>query len=107
MRDRAWRRYKEDLKVIKRLLKHNTSHHYYRFKDSNNVSFQHTSISNYIGSDTHYMYKTHTTKIHDSRYKTKYSPNSKSSYYRDTHKKGKRETNKILFITILKEYGII
>lgn len=100
MRDRAWRKYKQDCKVIKRL-KYRLHYHYHT--DDNDIMFQYYSVRNLLGSSTHHMYKTYTSCRSDSRYKTKYSPNKASSYYRDSNKKGKRETDKILFINLMKE----
>ena len=104
MRDWAWRRYKQDLKVIKRLSRIVYRHHF--LSDENNMYYYNPTLRNFIGSDTHLMFKTYTTSKHDTKYKTKYSPNSQTSYYRDNCNKGKRETEKIIFLKILKEYGI-
>lgn len=106
MRDRGWRRYKQELVIKKRLNKHTfSSSYYFRFKDCNNVSYQHTTISNYIGGNLHHMYKTYTTDKNTTRHKYKYSPN-KTKYYRDNVKGGLRENEKRVFLNILKEYGI-
>jgi hypothetical protein len=105
MRDRAWRRYKEEVKLLQRL------HRICRtsgwgHQDENGLYYINPSIKHFIGSYEYKMFKTHTTKYHDTRFKTKYSPNHLRAYWRDENKNGKRETDKVLFLKILKEYGI-
>lgn len=105
MRDRAWRRYKQDVKLLQRL--HNIIFTYgWGHKDENGVYLVNPSIKSFIGSDLYCKFKTYTTDRHDSRYKTKYSPNKQNSYYRDNNKDGRRELDKVIFFKMLKEYGI-
>ena len=105
MRDRAWRRYKQDVKLLQRL--HNIICTYgWGHKDENGVYLVNPSIKSFIGSDLYCKFKTHTTDRQDSRYKTKYSPNKQNSYYRDNNKDGRRESDKVIFFKMLKEYGI-
>lgn len=100
MRNRAWRRYKQDCKVVKRL-KRMTRWGYFASSD-NGITYQHCSLSNLLGTDTHHMYKTYTTCKSDSRYKSKYSPNNTNSHYRENLRKGKRETDKMSLINLMK-----
>jgi hypothetical protein len=102
MRNRAWRRYKEDQKVIHRL---NTMkiRGWWGFRDVNNILRQEPMIKDFIGSSYNFMYKTYTTDRSISRSKSKYSPNKNYSYYREGDN---REKQKNFFIKILKEYGL-
>ena len=103
MRDRAWRKYKQDIKVIKRLSKL-TNGYWRRYKDVNGIMRDEPIVQDFIGSSYNFMYKTYTTSSDDSKYKSKYSSNSKNSWYRDGDN---RERQKVNFLNILKEYGII
>jgi hypothetical protein len=105
MRTRDWRRNKEDLIVLKRLKTLSCTYYRY-FSDVNGNKSQHRSISDYIGSTQNHMFKTHTTKKYDSNHKVKYSPNRGRAYWRDVNKKGTRESSRLEFFKILKEYGL-
>jgi hypothetical protein len=102
MRDRAWRRYIEDQKVVHRLTYMRRAN-WWRFKDANNILKQEPMMKDFIGSSYNFKYKTHTTDISETRYKSKYSPNKNCNYYRDGDN---REKQRIIFIKILKEYGL-
>lgn len=102
MRSRAWRRYKEDQKVIQRITSLRRSR-WWRFKDVNNIFRQEPMLQDFIGSSYNFMYKTYTSKRSDTKYKCKYSPNKNSNYYRDGDN---REKQRVVFLKILKEYGI-
>ncbi len=103
MRDRAWRRYQEEIKLIKRLGR--LTRVYWRgHKDKNGVYYINPTIKHFIGSPDYIMFKTHTTKDYVTRYKSKYSSNH--CYWRDTNRKGRREYDKVKFLKLLKEYGI-
>ena len=59
MRDRAWRRYKQDVKLLQRL--HNIICTYgWGHKDENGVYLVNPSIKSFIGSDLYCKFKTHT-----------------------------------------------
>lgn len=103
MRNRAWRRYKEDLKVIHRIHKMSRGGWWRRHRDVNNILIQEPTLKDFIGTSYNFMYKNYTTDKHSSRYKSKYSPNRKNSYYRDGDN---RERQKIFFLRILKEYEL-
>jgi hypothetical protein len=106
MRNRAWRIYQLEKKLIKRLSK-SKRHFWYGWVDANKVHFQNPSIKNHFGTDLFITYKTHTTKRWDSKMKVKYSPNSNKPYYRDTNGKlSTREVEKVKFLNILRENGL-
>ncbi len=102
MRNRAWRRYMEDQKVIQRITSLRRGG-WWRFKDVNNITRQEPMVQDFIGSSYNFMYKTYTTDKSSSKYKCKYSPNKNNNYYRDGDN---REKQRVIFLKILKEYGI-
>lgn len=102
MRDRAWRRYKEDIKVIKRLNELRRGG-WWRYKDVNGILQEDPMIQDFINTSYSYMYKTYTTDYSTTKYKCKYSPNKNNNYYRDGVN---REKERVIFLKILKEYGI-
>ena len=103
MRDRAYRRYIEEKKVIRRLS--NIRGYWYRFTDANGLYTVAPSLADFIGTENSFRYKTHTTTKWDSKYKEKYSPN-KTTGWRNEGQLRTREENKLLLSNILKEYGI-
>ena len=103
MRDRAYRRYIEEKKVIRRLS--NIRGYWYRFTDANGLYTVAPSLADFIGTENSFRYKTHTTTKWDSKYKEKYSPN-KTTGWRNKGQLRTREENKLLLSNILKEYGI-
>lgn len=103
MRGRAWRRYKQECKIRKRL---NYILNFSQTIDCNDVSYTgRLSIRYFIGTYNYHMYKTFTTNKWNSKFKSKYSPN-RNTLHRDVCKKGKRESDKIDFLKLLKLYGI-
>lgn len=94
----AWKRYKEDIKVIKRL----KLLRYHRIEDSNGMPIFKPYWFDYIGTSTHFMYKTHTTKRCDSRYKSKYRTVQNQGYY---SRRCTRLATKKKFKEILDEIG--
>jgi len=106
MRTRDWRRYIEECVVIRRL-KITQSHGWYYFTDINGRDISSPIWSDFVGTCVQHMFKTYTTKINDSKYKIKYSPNHTRSYWRDRGRKGNREKDKVIFKRMLEyEYGI-
>ena len=103
MRDRAYRRYIEERKVIRRIT--NIRGYWYRFNDANGLYITKPSLKDFIGTENSFRYKTHTTTKWDSKYKEKYSPN-KCRGWRSKGRQRTREENKLLLFNILKEYGI-
>ena len=103
MRDRAYRRYMEERKVIKRL--DNIRGYWYRFTDANGLYTVAPTLADFIGTENSFRYKTHTTTKWDSKYKEKYSPN-KTTGWRNKGQQRTREENRQILIDILREYGI-
>lgn len=103
MRSRAWRRYKEDQKVIHRITKMCRNGWWRRHRDVNNIFKQVPMMGDFIGSSYNFMFKTYTTDRSDSKHKCKYSPNKNTNYYRDGDN---REKQRVVFLKILKEYGL-
>lgn len=105
MRTRAWRRYKEECVVKRRLI--NITPQWWRFNDINGFKVGKPLWSDFVGTQTQQMFKSYTTKKNDTRFKIKYSPNYPRSYWRDRGKKGNREKNKQEFKKMLdREYGL-
>jgi hypothetical protein len=108
-RNRAWRRYIEESTVIKRLKIKCSTDSWWRFEDINGIKKYHRRVIDYLGNKDYYRSKTTSTTKWDSRYKTKYSPNSTNGYYRDPKKfresTGLREKDKRDFHKILRENG--
>lgn len=107
MRTRAFRRYKQEVKVINRINRiERTCYGYYRyFRDINNFKHSNPSLTDYIGTKFNFRYKTHVTDKYDSQYKEKYSPNRKySGWNRSSDDKNTREFYKKESSKQLKEY---
>lgn len=106
MRSRAWRRYMEEC-VVKRRLKLTQSQGWYHFSDINRRPIRSPIWTDFIGTCVQNMFKTYTTKVSDSKYKIKYSPNSPRCYWRDGGRKGNREKDRRKFKRMLEyEYFI-
>jgi len=100
MRDRSWRRYKEEVKVIHRL---KSMSRRWRIKDANGVWILSHVWVDAIGTSQHYMYKTYTTKFCDSRYKSKWGKSGHAKYFDGMN----RVRDKIIWKKRLyDEYGI-
>lgn len=82
IKDRAWRRYIEYTKVIKRLK--NIRRGYY-FHDINRIRIEIPIWSDYIGTDVAFSFKTMTTDRWQTRYKSKWGKvkNNKWGDYSD------------------------
>lgn len=108
MRGIAYRRFIQNIIVKRRLKKFFIN--YWRYTDLNGYNIQTPKWIDSIGSSSQHFYKSHTTDRHESRFKTKYSPNKSFGYNRDTKKSrqstGRREGDKRLLLKVLKEYGI-
>lgn len=107
MRTRDWRRYKEKVKVVRRLKRWNRSW-YYRYRDANGNNIENYIWLDQIGTNDHFMYKTYTTA--DSKWKEKYGKKGRKSRkcrWSSVNKIGNREDSKIKFKKMLdKDYGI-
>lgn len=110
MRDRSWRRYTQDKKVRKRLIKYIDTSYRYIFYIAGVKRITNPIWCDCIGLQESFFFRSHTTSKSDSRYKVKYSPNSNSSYYRNNKRNlnslGTRELDKKEFLKILKENGL-
>ena len=104
MRDRVYRRYIEEKKVLKRL--GNIRGKWFRFIDANGLYSSRPITEDFIGTKRNFFYKTNTTTKWDSRYKEKYSLNKTNGWRYNKGSLKTREENKLLFIKILREYGI-
>lgn len=108
IRNRAWRRHIEEIKLVRRL-KRLCQRGWYH-EDINEIKHEVPRIVDYIGDRNYFLYKNISTTSWDSKYKVKYSPNKSRDYYRDEKSKGVscslRERDKILFLNILKENGL-
>lgn len=104
MRTRSWRRYKEEVKVIKRIKYTDQTSRWYRYRDANKNLMQDYLWVDIIGTESHFDYKTTTTS--DS-YKMKYGKKGrkKRGYYGSDNKN--RIYDKKIFKKMLEsEYGI-
>lgn len=106
MRDRAWRRYKTEVKIINRLRIHKTTKWWYRgFIDANGHNHSNPEVSNFLGTDYYFESKSISTPNWRSEDKCKYSSNRQKGYWRSG--KGpfrERDTRELL--KILKENGL-
>ena len=71
MRTRAWRRYKLELIVKKRLKKFNSESSWWSFDTANGDSIRNPIWSDHIGTQNANFYKTGVTKRSDSKYSIK------------------------------------
>jgi hypothetical protein len=91
-RDRSWRRYKEDVIVIKRLKISVDRNNHWNLKDANGYFIDNPIWCDIIGSHDAHRYKTFVTTKWDSRYKDKWGKKNILRYYNsdyDTRKKDK------------------
>jgi hypothetical protein len=107
MRTRDWRRYVEEVHVIRRLNRLlNTGYFWRGITDINDIHSNKPMISHYLGNQQYFDSKTITTRRWNSEDKQKYSPNKCRSKYRYKDYGRTREEDKLLFLKILKENGI-
>ena len=104
MRDRAYRRHIEDIFVLRRL--RNIAIKRWRlYEDAHKMRHEMPALNDYIGTSYNFLFKNDTTRIYDTRYKYKYSPNRTGDTWFYNHRKS-RLSDKKEFTKILKEYGI-
>ena len=104
MRGRAYRRYIEDIHVLRRL--RNIAMKRWRLhEDAHRMGHDMPALNDYIGTSYNFLFKNNTTRIYDTRCKYKYSPNRKGDTWYVDHRRT-RLSDKKEFIKILKEYGI-
>ena len=105
MRDRAWRRFKHEIVVKKRLSRHMHSH-WWAFQNVNKSYSSEATLIDFLGTKEYFLAKTLTTEKHDTKIKVKFSPNTNYKSWRD-HINDTREYQKKVFRIILKENGLI
>jgi hypothetical protein len=99
-RGRDWRRYKEKCIVIKRLKRKNRN--LYWFKDANKVRIKNPHWYDWIGTETHFLYKNKGGNERKSyRYSAKWR-NSKCDWY--GKKSNCRNFHKKITNQLIKEY---
>jgi hypothetical protein len=104
MRGRSWRRYKEKIKVIRRLK--NSSSHLNYIKDGNKYIRHNYLWIELIGTYNHFLFKTTATNLSSSRYKQKWGKKGKNHRYHDSSP-FTRVADKKFFKKMLKDdYGI-
>lgn len=111
MRNRTWRKWRQEIVYKKRLKKSSRrSYTYYKFTANNGIKILNPNWSDLIGSDNFYLYKSISTHKNDSAYKIKYSPNKTNNHYRDLkinrESLGTRELDKLQLMQLKNEYGI-
>lgn len=106
MKGRAYRRYMEEVIVIKRMKNNIAINHWYMYKDVNKISHINLKIKDLIKTNHNFMCKTYTTDKHDTYNKVKYSPNRNKKTYSNNRNRNTRLLDKHEFRKILKEYGI-
>jgi hypothetical protein len=105
MRGRAWRRFKHEIVVKKRLSRHMHSN-WWAFQNVNKSYCHESTMIDFLGTKEYFIAKTLTTEKHDTKNKVKFSPNKNYNYWRD-HTNETREYQKKVFRIILKENGLI
>jgi hypothetical protein len=106
MRDRAWRRYKHEVKTIKRLKTHKGTRWWFRgFLDVNGINHIQPKVSDLIATEYHFDAKTLSTPLWVTKDKYKYSSNRQRGYWR-SGKGPYREKDVREFLKILKENGL-
>lgn len=107
MRTRSWRRYKEELIVIKRLKKLNyRGWYHYAFSDANGIRSRNPLTLDFIGTRDNFRYKTNTSDNWSTNNNEKYSPNKRKGYWRSGNHNGTREYDRKEFLNILREHGL-
>ena len=79
---------------------------YWRFIDANNILRRAIRFEHYIGTESEFRAKTHTTTRWDTRNKMKYSSNKCRSSWRYKGEARTREEQKAYFLKILRDNGI-
>lgn len=106
MRDRAWRRYKHEVKTINRLRKQKDRRQWWHgVSDVNGHNHINPTISCFIATYHHFDAKTLSTTNYTSNNKYKYSSNKQKPYGR-SGKGPFREKDARELLRILKENGL-
>ena len=106
MKSRAYRRYMEEVIVLRRMKYHIAIHHWYRYEDVNGINCSNIMVKDLIKTNHNFMYKTYTTDKGDTINNTKYSSNRNRKSYNNTRDRNTRLLDKHEFKKLLKEYGI-
>ena len=104
MRDRSWRRYQEDTKVIRRLKNWRCSR-WYKFKDVNDLRIYRATWIDLIGDSIAHDAKSISTSNWTSRDKTKWGKKSGRNRYFDQSDPWTRHKDKQRFKKELKRIG--
>jgi hypothetical protein len=104
MKGRAYRRYMEDVKVIKRL-KRKGGRSWYKWTDVNDINIPNPKWFDHIGTDYSFDYKTFTTDVWDTEYKIKWGLKGKKRKYGDSSDPWTRTKDKKRFYKDLDELG--
>ena len=96
MKSRAYRRYMEEVKVIKRLRQRGYGWFRYVY-DANDMRIKHGQWYDMISTQIAFDSKTITTDEYDSRGKTKWGRKGKSRKYSDSSDRWTRTKDKTLF----------
>lgn len=104
MRTRSWRRYKKEIKIIKRLKNSASIQHWYHMSDANKNTIRHYLWVDLIGTDYHYMFKT-MTSTQSGRYRYGKKGRKMRGYYGSDIKN--RVYDKKMFKKMIEQdYGI-
>lgn len=106
MRDRAWRRWKTEVKTIKRLNYIKRKRWWWRgITDANGFNHVNPILSNFVCTKSHFESKTTATPVWVSKGKCKYSSNKQKPYGRSGMGPF-REKDARGLLKILKENGL-
>ena len=104
MRNRGWRRYRQDIKVIQRL-KNLQCHHWRHFKDVNGIIIHNSIWIDLIGDSNAHDAKTLSTNSFRTRDKTKWGKKNGRQYF-DTSSPWTRHKDKQRFEKELDRIGL-
>lgn len=106
MKSRAYRRYMEEVIVLRRMKNNVAIHNWYRYEDVNKIKRSNIMVKDLIKTNHNFMYKTYTTDRCDTINNIKYSSNRNRKSYNNTRDRNTRLLDKHEFRKLLKEYGI-
>jgi hypothetical protein len=107
MRGRAWRRWKQET-IVKKRLRTKCNYYYWRILTVNNSKTLTPTLMDLLARKEHFNSKTLTTDKYTTKLKNKFSPNrGKSGNWSRDGNKNTREWNRKELKKILIEYGIV
>lgn len=106
MKNRAYRRYMEEVIVLRRMKYNIAIYNWYGYEDVNKIKRSNIMVKDLIKTNHNFMYKTYTTDRFDTRYNTKYSSNRNRKSYDNNRNRNTRLYDKHEFRKLLKEHGI-